>query len=179
MKLKIVLVRLTGILLMTILMLYFNYALLQYSIADDNYFKGNKVSAKSDIQSNLRETVNLLANEIGPRGHFQLEELKRTAGYIKSEFADYGYTVFTQPYEYEGRSYENIYVEKKGKASPEKIIVVGAHYDTVTGTPGADDNASGIAGLLELARLFADEIPEKTIQFVAFTLEEPPVVKWV
>jgi Zn-dependent M28 family amino/carboxypeptidase len=54
------------------------------------------------------------------------------------------------------------------------VLVIGAHYDTVEGTPGADDNASGIAGLLELARLFSERTFAGTIQFVAFTLEEPP-----
>lgn len=156
---------------------FLHSALLQYAMANDNHIKGNSVSGSHGIEMHLRKTVNVLANEIGSRGHFELEELKRTADYIKSEFADYGYTVSTQPYTYEGREYENIFVEKKGRVLPEKIVVVGAHYDTVMGTPGADDNASGIAGLLEMARLFADETPEKTIQFVAFTLEEPPLFR--
>ena len=169
--------RLVSILLTAYLVFFLHSGLLQYAIAYDNHYEGNNMSGKHGIQSNLRKTINMLAAEIGSRGHFELEKLKRTADYIKSEFADYGYTVFTQPYKYEGRAYENIFVEKKGMVSPEKIIVVGAHYDTVTGTPGADDNGSGVAGLLELARLSADETPEKTIQFVAFTLEEPPLFR--
>jgi Zn-dependent M28 family amino/carboxypeptidase len=70
--------------------------------------------------------------------------------------------------------YENIFIEKRGRKRPDKILVIGAHYDTVSGTPGADDNASGVAGLLELARLLYDEPLNKTLHFVAFSLEEPP-----
>ncbi len=176
MKLRGLKTGLYSVLLTSLFMMSFSSPLLA---ADEyeNQFKVNDMSSKNNIQSNLRKTVNTLAGEIGSRGHYQLDELKKTADYIKSEFTGYGYRVDTQPYKYEGRAYENIYVEKKGRVSPEKIIVVGAHYDTVLGTPGADDNASGIAGLLELARLFADETPEKTVQFVAFTLEEPPLFR--
>jgi hypothetical protein len=129
---------------------------------------------KNSIRNNLKKTVSFLSEEVGSRGYLQLNELKKTADYIKSEFAMYGYSVLTQPYEAKGNLYENIYVEIKGTKTPEKILVIGAHYDTVTGTPGADDNASGVAGLLELARLLFDERPDMTVQFVAFTLEEPP-----
>ncbi len=126
------------------------------------------------IQNNLKRTVNVLADEIGSRGYLQTDALKKTIDYITSELSRYGYTVSYQPYEVEGRIYKNIFVEIKGRKTPEKILVLGAHYDTVTGTPGADDNASGIAVLLELARLLSDKSFDKTIQFVAFTLEEPP-----
>lgn len=126
------------------------------------------------IQNNLKKTVNVLSKEIGSRGHSQTDSLEKAADYITSGLSQYGYVVSFQPYEVEGKSYRNIFVEIKGRKTPEKILVIGAHYDTVTGTPGADDNASGIAGLLELARLLADESFDKTIQFVAFTLEEPP-----
>ncbi len=127
-----------------------------------------------EIQNNLRNTVNHLAGEIGSRGYLQLEALNKSADYIRSEFSRYGYAVSEQPYEVEGRIYKNIFVEIKGEKNPEKILVVGAHYDTVTGTPGADDNASGIAGLLELARLLKEGSFGMTVQLVAFTLEEPP-----
>jgi len=128
----------------------------------------------TDIQNNLKRTVNFLSKEVGPRGYLQVEALNKTADYIRSEFGKYGYTVLDQPYEVEGHTYKNIFVEIKGEKPPEKVLVIGAHYDTVMGTPGADDNASGVAGLLELARLLSDRAFDKTVQFVAFTLEEPP-----
>ncbi|MEW6602207.1 MAG: M28 family peptidase, partial [Nitrospirota bacterium] len=97
---------------------------------------------KTEIQNNLRKTVHVLARDIGSRGYLQTAALNRTVEYVSSELSSYGYSVLEQPYEYRGRTYKNIYVEKKGTEVPEKILVVGAHYDTVMGTPGADDNAS-------------------------------------
>ena len=129
------------------------------------------------IVDNLKKTVNFLAEEIGSRGYLESEALKKTTDHIKSELTSYGYAVATQPYIYKDRTYENIFVEKQGRKMPDKVIVVGAHYDTVTGTPGADDNASGIAGILELARLLADEPFDMSVQFVAFALEEPPLFR--
>jgi Zn-dependent M28 family amino/carboxypeptidase len=129
------------------------------------------------VADNLEKTVNFLAEEIGSRGYLESESLRKTADYIKSELTAYGYAVSTQPYIYKDRTYENIFVEKRGSKLPDKVIVVGAHYDTVTGTPGADDNASGIAGILELARLLADKPLDRSVQFVAFVLEEPPLFR--
>ena len=135
---------------------------------------GGRGNVGVQTQSNLERTVNILAKEIGSRGYLQTDALQKTADYIALELKRYGYSVFFQPYEVEGRVYKNIYAEIKGRKSPEKILVIGAHYDTVTGTPGADDNASGVAGLLEIARLLKDRSFEKTVRFVAFVLEEPP-----
>lgn len=129
---------------------------------------------KTEIEKNLKKTVSTLSKDIGSRGCLQTEALNQTIDYITSELTDYSYSVSLQPYDVEGKIYKNISVEIKGRKTPEKIIVIGAHYDTVTGTPGADDNASGVAGLLELARLLRNEPLDKTVRFVAFTLEEPP-----
>jgi Zn-dependent M28 family amino/carboxypeptidase len=129
---------------------------------------------KEEIKDNLTKTVHYLAEEIGPRSYTQTDALKKTTDYIKSTLSAYGYEVSVQAYSAKERTFENIYVVRKGNTLPERILVVGAHYDTVPGTPGADDNASGVAGLLELARLFADEQPGKSLHFVAFALEEPP-----
>ena len=73
---------------------------------------------------------------------------------------------------------ENLEVSRPGKTRPQEIVLVGAHYDTVEGSPGADDNASGIAALLELSHLFASVETECTLRFVAFTNEEPPFFFW-
>ncbi len=129
---------------------------------------------KDIIQSNLRKSVKRLSAEIGSRGYLQKDSLEKTMEYITSEFKSYGYEPLFQTYSVNGREFKNIWVEKKGKGLSGKVFVVGAHYDTVSGTPGADDNASGVAGLLELARVLADEPMEMTVQFAAFTLEEPP-----
>jgi Zn-dependent M28 family amino/carboxypeptidase len=72
-----------------------------------------------------------------------------------------------------GRVFRNIIVDKPGQSSPEETIIMGAHYDTCF-NPGADDNASGVAGVLELARLLKGEVLKRNVKFIAFTNEEPP-----
>jgi Zn-dependent M28 family amino/carboxypeptidase len=72
------------------------------------------------------------------------------------------------------RKVRNLSAEIPGSTKPEEIVIVGAHYDTVYDCPGADDNTSGVAALLELARLLKDSHPARTLRFVAFVNEEPP-----
>ena len=106
------------------------------------------------IKSNLLATVQYIANDIGQRSYLDIVKLNKTASYIETAFSSFGYEPVRQPYTYRGNTYYNISVEAKGVDSAKNdIIVIGAHYDTVRGTSGADDNASGLAGLLELARL--------------------------
>jgi Zn-dependent M28 family amino/carboxypeptidase len=148
---------------------------------DNQQFKTSNdkdsLQVKIGIQDNLKKTILKLSREIGSRGYLQTDALLETADYISAELERYGYTVSFQSYEYQGREYKNIHTEIKGRRIPEKILVIGAHYDTVSGTPGADDNASGVAGMLELARLMRDEPGDMTVRFVAFTLEEPPLFR--
>jgi Zn-dependent M28 family amino/carboxypeptidase len=68
----------------------------------------------------------------------------------------------------------NLEVTRRGKAKPDEIILVGAHYDSVEGSSGANDNGSGVAALLELSRAFVALTPDRTVRFVAFVNEEPP-----
>lgn len=174
---------LTVILITTFSLLFFYH--LENGRASGRTFSGkNSVNGKEirgvlkikkmDIQDNLKKTVTTLSGEIGSRGYLQTDALEKSIDYITSELKSYGYSISVQSYELEGITYKNISAEIRGKKTPEKILVIGAHYDTVTGTPGADDNASGIAGLLELARLLNGRSFDSTVQFVAFTLEEPP-----
>jgi Zn-dependent M28 family amino/carboxypeptidase len=128
----------------------------------------------NDLAQNLENHVVELSRNIGERNAIRYDALNKAALYIEKAFAGYGYTPESQIYELEGRPYRNIIVTRPGTGDPEKTVVVGAHYDTVPGTPGADDNASGVAGLLELARIFADREVNSTVRFVAFTNEEPP-----
>ncbi len=139
-----------------------------------NYPLEGEVSGKKKMIDNLKRTVSILSHEIGSRAYYEVPALNRAAEYITTEFTRYGYKVSSQVFEVRGNEYRNIFVEISGKTSPDKIIVIGAHYDTVAGTPGADDNASGIAGLLELARLLSKSSFHRTVHFVAFSLEEPP-----
>jgi acetylornithine deacetylase/succinyl-diaminopimelate desuccinylase-like protein len=128
------------------------------------------------IETNLEATVQLLSEKIGPRSYKDLKELDRTADLIEEKMISLGCDVKRQSFIFMGNTYHNIIGELRGDKGSE-ILVIGAHYDTVPGTPGADDNASGIAGLLELARLNTIEPCSKTVRFVAFTLEEPPLFK--
>jgi len=126
----------------------------------------------TDILANLKRSVYTLSEVIGPRAYHQVRALEESVEYITSEFRRYGYTPLCQSYEVSGRVYRNVYAEIRGKS--EGLLIVGAHYDTVDGTPGADDNASGVAGMLELARLLRDGSFNHSIHFIAFPLEEPP-----
>lgn len=99
------------------------------------------------------------------------EALERAAEYIEDQFRAAGYSPFVHPVPFGGKTYRNLIATRPGR-SPERLLVI-AHYDTVEISPGADDNASGVAVLLALARAFRDAAPERTLQFAAVTLEEP------
>jgi Zn-dependent M28 family amino/carboxypeptidase len=127
------------------------------------------------IKSNLISIVRYLSEDIGQRSYLDIENLNSAADYIEGLFSSFGYEPKRQMYSYRGSTYQNIAAEAGGTdPTRDEIIVIGAHYDTVYGTPGADDNASGIAGMLELARLLRGCKISRTVHFVAFTLEEPP-----
>jgi hypothetical protein len=127
---------------------------------------------KKTVMDNLYQHVETLSVKIGERHLWKEESLQKAEEYIGSALSSYGYATGRQTYSCYGKSVSNLIAEKTGSDSG--TIVVGAHYDTVPGTPGADDNASGLAGLLELARLHQVTQSRKTIVFVAFVNEEPP-----
>jgi Zn-dependent M28 family amino/carboxypeptidase len=125
----------------------------------------------------LLQVVTMLAREIGVRSFQDLGRLEKTATYVSDQFTSFGYQVTRQPFVFNGNTYHNIIAELRGGVSPETLLIVGAHYDAVRTTPGADDNASGVAGLLGLARELSNARMERTIRFVAFALEEWPVYR--
>jgi Zn-dependent M28 family amino/carboxypeptidase len=127
---------------------------------------------KHDIIENLYGHIEYLSVEVGDRHLWRRNSLKRTADYIESIFQKSGYHVTRQTYSCYGESVSNLITEKSG--TEDRAIVVGAHYDTVPGTPGADDNASAVAGMLELARLVRDCTSRRRLIFAAFVNEEPP-----
>jgi hypothetical protein len=130
-------------------------------------------AAQGAIAAELRRDVGSLA-ALGPRSTVFPEALHGGAEHVERELAGAGYTVTRQPFETEGIRCENVEAELRGASKPEEIVVIGAHYDSVDESPGADDNASGTAAMLALARRFAHERPARTIRFVAFVNEEPP-----
>jgi hypothetical protein len=116
----------------------------------------------------------VLAVASAPRNLRHYESLQRTAAYIDEEFSRAGYAPRHQVFDVEGRRVANIEAERRGSRRPDRILVIGAHYDSVDDSPGANDNASGVAVMLELARLHAMSAPGVTVRFVAFVNEEPP-----
>jgi len=130
-----------------------------------------------DTPSYLRMVVTKLSREIGVRSYQDFDRLEKTVKYLSAELSSFGYQVSTQSFAFAGHTYQNVIAELKGTSSPGQVLVVGAHYDTVRTTPGADDNASGVAGLLALARAFANRPLGKTVRFVSFPLEEPPAYR--
>ena len=126
------------------------------------------------IRDNLKRHVEMLAGEIGERNVWHPEALEAAALYIRKTLEDSGYEVQTQAFESGDMTVQNLEAELPGEGEPEEIIILGAHYDSVAGTPGANDNGSGVAAMLEIARLLAGNTYSRTIRFVAFANEEPP-----
>jgi hypothetical protein len=127
------------------------------------------------LAADLRCHVAHLAEEIGERNVLQRpRELDQAAGYIEAEFVRAGYDVQRQEYEVSGTTCRNLEVEIPGTSLPDEIVVIGAHYDSVPNCPAANDNASGVAAVLALARRFAGVPFDRTLRFVAFTNEEKP-----
>ncbi len=132
-------------------------------------------AAERDAESNLRRHI----AAIGAREH-NLErpvELEAAARYLENELAAIGYAPGAQRFSVAGTEVRNIEVELHGQGRASEIIVVGAHYDSVSGSPGANDNASGVAAVLELARLMRTGAAARTVRFVLFVNEEPPYFK--
>ena len=120
----------------------------------------------------LRAHVQALASAIGERNLDHYEGLERARAYIAEQLGAAGYQVATRPYEHRGETFYNLEAVLPGQSSD--TLVVGAHYDSVEGSPGANDNASGVAALIELARALHGTRPPMTVRFVAFANEEPP-----
>lgn len=124
-------------------------------------------------EATLRADVEALAGQIGPRSLAQGDSLARAADHIVARMQAAGWSVRRLPYAVDGVSCDNLEFERRGTLRPEEIVIVGAHYDTTPATPGADDNASGVAVLIALAETFSPMQPQRTLRFVAFANEEP------
>ena len=132
----------------------------------------NAVSGAKADPMRLRVHVVALSETMYPRNYQAITNLDRCAGYIAGHFAEAGAQVEPQEFKVHGKAYRNI-IGRFG-AGKGRTLVVGAHYDACDDTPGADDNASGVAALIELAYLVGGRAPDREIELVAYTLEEPP-----
>jgi hypothetical protein len=140
-----------------------------------------RIPPLSPVQLRLAERLHLhvatLSETIGQRHAGRPRAMDAAARYIEDAFARTGCRVECQRFTAGGVEVRNVEAELVGRTAPERIVVVGAHYDAMAGSPGADDNASGTAALLELAAALARTPPACTVRFVAFANEEPPFYK--
>lgn len=136
----------------------------------------------SPLAARLRAHVVMLAATIGERGAYEKKGRERARDYVAKTLHEAGYEPKALPYESrwmpgvpDRSEFHNVEAVRLAR-SPERLPawVVGAHYDSTPGTPGADDNASGTAVMLELARLLHEREPVREIRFVGFGTEEPP-----
>jgi Zn-dependent M28 family amino/carboxypeptidase len=131
-------------------------------------------STDGALKENLFRHVDRLAGLIGPRHLGQPRALAAAAQFVENELSGAGYAVERQTYAIDGNEVANIVAELPGAGRNSEVVVVGAHYDTVRGTPGADDNASAVAVLIEAARLMRQLHPPRAVRFVGFPCEEVP-----
>jgi hypothetical protein len=128
--------------------------------------------AEVTLREELRADVQTLAGQIGERNMVRYPQLMAAAEFIEKSFSSAGLQPRRDTYERHNLACHNIETEIPGTSA--QIVLVGAHYDSVLGAPGANDNGSGVAAVLAMARRFADKRPNQTLRFVAFVNEEPP-----
>lgn len=144
-----------------------------YIIDKNHIISTNNLVCDADcLEKRLYQHIRVLSEEIGERHFENTGSLGKTADYIEQEWIAAGLQPVRQSYA--DNTYHNIIAEIRGSKQLDEIIIVGAHYDTVWLSPGANDNASGVAALLELSRNLVKLNPERTVRFVAFTNEEQP-----
>jgi Zn-dependent M28 family amino/carboxypeptidase len=116
----------------------------------------------------------MLAGTIGERNVSRPLALQAATDYIEKTWRGQGYEVVPLSYPVDGMRCANLEITRTGTTRPQDILLIGAHYDSVSGSPGANDNASGVAALLEISAYCARFLPATTLRFVAFVNEEPP-----
>ena len=134
-------------------------------------------STEDQLRDALRSDVEMLSGTIGQRNSLNYDGIEKAAKFLEAELNTAGYTSNHNRYQIDGRDFDNLEVEIKGSDRPDQIILIGAHYDSVPFSPGANDNASGTAATLELAKLFAKTKPARTLRFVHFVNEEQPFAR--
>jgi hypothetical protein len=126
------------------------------------------------LRDNLKAHVEMLAGTIGERNMEHYEALNKAADYIRQTLESREYKVSEDSYEAGGKKVRILYTTVEGSGHPTEPFVVGAHYDSVLGSPGANDNATGVAAVLELSRILKTDTPVRPIMLVFFPNEEPP-----
>jgi len=155
---------------------YMIYAIVKIRFAPSIVTPGQQSAVSGDSRQ-LYSHVEHLSVRIGSRSIYEYSKLEETKRYVVSCLESFGYTPELQKYSYDGQVFSNVIVSIEGKTHPDEMVIIGAHYDTVFGTPGADDNASAVAMLLEMSRILKGFSPGRTIRLVFFVLEEPPAFR--
>ena len=131
-------------------------------------------SEEAETSQRLSQHVQFLSETVGERNLLKAGTLEAAADYLRTSLEQAGYAVTEQSYSVQNHQVRNLEVKLVGSKNSGETVVVGAHYDSVQGSPGANDNASGVAAVLELAHLLRGFTPRKTIRFVLFVNEEAP-----
>jgi Zn-dependent M28 family amino/carboxypeptidase len=166
----------TVLLIIILLAAYLLYAVMKIRFAP-TVTAPQQESGMIEDSGALYRHVDALSVRIGSRSVYEPDKIEQTKRYIVACLEGFGYAPEFQPYAYEGKTFSNIIVSIQGKTRPDETVIIGAHYDTVYGTPGADDNASAVAVLLEMSRMLKTFSPERTLKLVFFVFEEPPLFR--
>lgn len=161
--------------------IFINILMMHVSSWNDAGLAQDRSDVMIDIQhtaERIKDHLKELTVTIGERSVGVPENLEKTANYIESFYQNRGITVHRQPYTYRGDTVVNVIAEIASGTRAKNRFVVGAHYDSVMGTVGADDNASAVAVQLETARqlklVLESQKLDLAVKFVSFALEEPP-----
>ena len=128
----------------------------------------------AEIENILRTDVSYLSETLGPRNPAHYASLVAASEWINERWASQGYAVKWQTFLVDGKECANLEIEIPGQRVPSEIVIVGAQYDSWPDTPGANNNAGGVAVLLYLSEMLGGYQPDRTIRFAAFTTQEPP-----
>ncbi len=144
-----------------------------FGIRPVSKFNQELTAQEAKTAQRLQQMVSFLSKEIGIRNYQNYQNLDHTSQWIAGVFKQIGYNVKILSFDSQGQTFKNIVAESAYENFSKDVIIIGAHYDSCF-NPGADDNASGVAGLIELARLLKDIPLKQHLRFVAFVNEEPP-----
>lgn len=159
-------------------LLAFGYA---YMIACEGRYTGTPLEDAfagdgrlAALEADLRDMVTWMSVTVGPRNPPHYDALCRTEDWIRETWRSQGYEVGEQSFVVEGLVCTNLEIGIPGRLSTADPVIVTAQYDTWPDSPGANNNASGMAVLLQLSRLLRDDQPDRPLRLVAFTVQEPP-----
>ena len=130
--------------------------------------------SQEQVSQQLNRYIKIIADDIGEHNYIFYNQLIQVENFLNERLSQAGYAVKTQEYSVDGKVFRKLEIEIRGTEKPDEIVIVGAHYDSVVGSPGANDNGTGAVAILALAEKFATLKPKRTLRFVEFVNEEPP-----